>query len=79
MSPKMPAKVLRRFFMVSSASSVSAALSEPCRAKLLRAALAALGGAAGAEPDAVLGAADVDDTVDDCDTGDKIVHYDTRI
>lgn len=69
MSPKMPAKVFLRFFMVSSASSVRVALSEPWRAKPPR---------PGAEPGAdagpgsllpaALGAADADDTVDDWDT-----------
>lgn len=63
MSPKMPAKVLRRFFMVSSASSVSAALREPWRAKPPR----PLADDAGAALLAVLGAADADDTVDDWD------------
>lgn len=66
MSPKMPANVFRRFFMVSSASSVRAALREPCRAKPPRpAAEPAAGAAPGAELLATLGAADADDTVDD--------------
>lgn len=63
----MPANVFLRFFMVSSASSVSAALREPWRAKPPRppAEPAAGGAAPGALPLAVLGAADADDTVDD--------------
>lgn len=63
MSPKMPAKVLRKFFIVSSASSVRVALSDPCLAKPPRAVLAAVGCCGPAL--AVLGAADADDTVDD--------------
>lgn len=66
MSPNIPAKVLRRFFMVSSASSVRVALREPCRAKPPRLGAAPVGGAADAGAElAVLGAADTDDTVDD--------------
>lgn len=65
MSPKIPAKVLRRFFMVSSASSVSAALREPWRAKPPRPLADDDGAAPGAALLAVLGAADADDTVDD--------------
>lgn len=54
--------------MVSSASSVSAALREPCRAKPPRPPAEPEGGAPlGAELLAVLGAADADDTVDDWD------------
>lgn len=51
--------------MVSSASSVRAALREPCRAKPPRPPAEPAGGAPGAELLAVLGAADADDTVDD--------------
>lgn len=66
MSPNIPANVLRRFFIVSSASSVSAALREPCRANPPRAGVEpALGGAAvGAVLLVVLGAADAEDTVE---------------
>lgn len=66
MSPKMPAKVFLRFFMVSSASSVRVALSEPWRAKPPRPPEEP---ALGSLLLAVLGAADVDDTVDDWDAG----------
>lgn len=67
-SPKIPAKVLRRFFIVSSASSVSVALSDPCRANPPRPDVdGAAGPALGAELLAVLGAAEADDTLDDCD------------
>lgn len=66
MSPKMPANVLRRFFIVSSASSVRVALREPCLAKPPRVLVLAVGAAGGCCPElAVLGAAEVDDTVDD--------------
>lgn len=67
MSPNIPANVLRRFFMVSSASSVSAALRDPCRAKPPRPGVAVAEGAAavGAALLEVVGAADTDDTVDD--------------
>lgn len=65
-SPKIPANVFRRFFMVSSASSVRAALREPWRAKPPRPpAEAGAGTAPGAELLAVLGAAEADDTDDD--------------
>lgn len=67
MSPNIPANVLRRFFMVSSASSVRAALREPWRAKPPRPGVEPAEGAAavGAVLLVVLGAADADDIVDD--------------
>lgn len=71
----MPANVFLRFFIVSSASSVSVALKEPWRAKPPRP-LEDVEGWAGAAPGAellaVLGAADADDTVEDWDAAKYI-------